>query len=241
MKKNLLGLFLVLASVFVMPGPIVNASSYRCWFEGDWYAGGAISLDWHRDSKLKTSESLENFNFNPGGSFHGAIGYSVFYWRAELEVGIKYNSLNNIKVERFSGSAIGTTKANPSGHIRDVSFMLNIFYDTFIEECLSVYFGGGLGYSLQHLKASNFNRTIAGTSIAFGTVSEKDFLLSWQLMAGLNFHLNPLTTFHIGYRFFVSRHPDPFTRQVTSVSTLKAYRTLHPYYNCIEIGARFKL
>jgi opacity protein-like surface antigen len=119
---------------------------------------------------------IELFDYKPGISWGGAIGYQMNMLRMEAEFGM--NNLNFDMINEFDE----LTRTNG----KSMSFMANGYLDFDMDAVLLPYVGVGVGYS---------KSTMGST---------KDKYFAMQGMVGFNFELNENMLVGIEYRYKTS-------------------------------------
>ena len=145
--------------------------------------GGTFRPDTSLSSPTLGSEKME---FELGFTFGGVVGYDFGNdFRLEGEISYRENEI------RTGGG--NTPQAATS------SIMFNGFYDFFhFQDSFDIYAGVGLGAATAQLQTISLGMPINANKTVF----------AYQLETGIGWHLNPQTTFSIGYRFFHGADPE---------------------------------
>ncbi|CRX37508.1 outer membrane protein [Estrella lausannensis] len=121
-----------------------------------------------------------------------AVGFQLGYRfcqgiRAEFEGVYRYNKIDHIS---FLGAHIDS-----DGHVRSMSYMANALYEipfNWCGLCLFPYLGGGIGYTHQKIKATDFDLAVEGTRSGF----------AWQVIGGVGYWITSNWDVGVEYRYF---------------------------------------
>ncbi len=165
----------------------------------NWYVGLHGSMIFVDEVNVMANPTTNSFTVDTGVGFGAALGYRPSAdggnWR-NLRMEIEWHQMRSDvnKIKAFSGAVKG------DGQVRVDAVMANLFFDaTFrdpgLKSTVTPYFGGGVGFATIKLD---------DTGNDLGNIVEKDNVLAFQLMAGLNYEpeLIPFTEWSIGYRYF---------------------------------------
>lgn len=157
-----------------------------------WYlslGAGVNSLD-EVDGILTSSGGVTTdfaIDFETGWAFGGAVGYHWDMLRLELELSYRENDASD-----FEGAATTT------GDVSQFAQMLNIIFDIPLGESVELSLGAGIGGAL--VDADITATTLLGTAI----VSDDDYVLAYQAIAGLSVDVGERTELFAEYRYFVA-------------------------------------
>lgn len=231
LKTNMKTKFLTLITCVVGFFGLQSASAHMNMSAMDgWYLGASGSGSWHRDTNLGKDKACVSHDF--GFGFNAAIGYILCDWSMRVEGEFLWHRWGNDKFKPETGDTV-----KDSGHIRRYAFMGNLIYDMELNDPVSLYVGGGVGYGntrleLDHKIGANAYRS-----------TKNDWTFAWQIKAGLIYSINECWDLTAGYRFFAMSKPElPVSSAVTTAdATIKKAKVDDmPYSNHIDLGLRFK-
>lgn len=135
------------------------------------------------DSTLRDSGGgSNNVSFDTGYLLGAAIGSHLGYGlRAEAEFDYR-----NADVDKVSGTPA-------AGKFETLSLMGNVYQDFAIGGPIEPFIGAGLGGAV--------------VRVDDGLDTDDDWVFAYQVMAGVNFIVDPHTTFTLGYRYFGTSDP----------------------------------
>lgn len=156
-----------------------------------WYVGAGGGVVWHNKLDFKSPNFTKNTKYDVGGEGFISGGYMFDCWRLELEGAYRYSGIKK------TVDTVGTTiTENKSGHIKDVTLMVNGFYDFYFNNCFGAFIGAGVGI--------DFNQTKLGGENAG---KKNNTLFAWQIMPGIFYDFTDQVTLDIGYRLFSTTKP----------------------------------
>lgn len=184
-----------------------------------WYASLAGAYVVTRDSNLSTISGELTWNttaeLKGGFGFTAAVGYgSTPGFRGEVEFGWRNAGLSKLKAGNVQGtfggipidvSAPGSLSVN--GNIDTMSLMANGIYGFEVWK-LRPYVGAGLGMARHKVTFDSQNFMIGGAEYTFPKVSEDDYVIAWQAMAGIEHPFSETMTLRTGYRYFGTSRAD---------------------------------
>lgn len=243
MKRKILPVLAVCAALL----GIQSVQAHFCW--KDFYVGTSGSIDWARHNRLSIPASIADpaYNFTvkhkTGGNVAGFIGYEWNDWNFEVEGAFRHCPIDDV-VFKSTGSADQTLGVG--SHRRIWSVMFNTRYDAAINDCFSAYFGAGVGVGFHTLKLDALTFGVGNPVVTtmLSGIDERDTLLAWQAMTGLNYHATDHISLFLGYHFFATSKPRGYatTQTVGLLASQKKYSVAkHPVVHSLEAGVRFHL
>ena len=165
-------------------------------------------------------------DFDTGYRGSLAVGHNLgdFPIRPVFEIGYTNADVDELTVQ---GSAQDSSVLN--GDIDSISFMGNLYYDFEIDRSTDFYLGGGIGISELRANFSGTGIFSPGFGNVFNPADDEDTVFSYQLMAGLAWHVSDRASLDVGYRLFSSEDPS------YSFGAMEA-----PIIQTIEAGVRFR-
>ena len=203
----------------------LTGSANAATFKG-WYVGLEAGANWIEDTDFSFDNStppLDTATFETGWGAFGTLGYSWNNFRAELELGYRANNLDQF----FSGKG---TPFTADGEFNEFSQMLNIVYDWDFARSWGLSFGAGAGGD-DIIYKNEVAHTIP--------IHDTDWVFAWQLLAGLNYHINARTDLFVDYRYFNAQSPE-FT-DLQPPATLHSDRYDDIVKHTATIGIRYAL
>lgn len=183
-----------------------------------WYIAAGAGVIFPSDTELKSLSSgasvpANDIGLDTGYSLNAAFGtYLTPALRAEAEIAYRETDLDSISI--LGGST------NLPGKVTGLSLMGNLYYDHAITDRLGLYVGGGLGVTRVESD---------GVDGFLGTFRDgDDWVLSWQVMAGVAFHLTDQIALTGGYRLFGTEDYD-----------FSGTKYDAPLIHGVEVGLRF--
>lgn len=160
--------------------------------DGRIYVGLSLGATFPNDGDLTSglefvgmpSNSIE---YDTGYSVGGSIGMFLGWARIEAEVLHRDSDVDDWDVSGFGD-------LDADGDLRTLAFMANVFYDHEVTDRTDLYVGTGLG-------AANIDGKLSGGGVEF---SGDDWVLAWQLLAGVAYQLREDVAVTGGYRLFVT-------------------------------------
>lgn len=200
------------------------AFSYgRCDFH-NWYLSGTAGLEWHSNTKLTTVTGFEEIKYKPGWSGGFNLGYMFEHARFEIEGLYTYNSIDRVNTYQVN---LYNDLAHPQGHNEDIALLANAFYYLIIGDYFSINFGIGGGVSWNEFQIRSYFVDLGGFDVFFRGITEKQSLLTWQLILNLSYEHNDCFVISGGYRYVGMQTPKEFNRfnsdfddQITNVQTI---------------------
>jgi len=157
--------------------------------------------------------------FESGILVQAAYGYRLQDTTTEIEIAGR--AVGAKTVTESGGAAVKAT-----GNVTVLSFLANVTYEFPNQYQVTPYALGGLGFA----RYSAARVAAAGSS----TVKSDDWVIGYQLGAGLLYPLNDKWTLDVSYRYFATTQPE-----LKNAAGL-AFKTDVSHHNFL-MGARFKL
>jgi len=166
---------------------------------GNGYLAVGIGASMPLEADVDDGTTSSEVDMDTGHLFSLAIG-------AEVQKGFRLEG-------EYAYRAADVDETGVNADVSVHAGMLNGIFDIATSSGMSPYIGAGIG-------AANMNWD--------GNMSDdNETVFAYQLMAGLNFEMNPETTLRLGYRYF-----DP---SVADIGALKIDNSFHE----LEVGLRF--
>jgi OmpA-OmpF porin, OOP family len=162
-----------------------------------WYLSLEAGANWVDDwSSIATRD---NFNpvsaegtFSTGWTAFGSVGYAFgSNWRVELELGYRANDLD-------STSPVSVDFLWTDGDLWEATAMANVIYDIRLADKLGLSLGVGAGADYAELTDTRGALDL----------SDEDWNLAYQGIAGLNYSIGSRTTAFVNYRYLRVSNPD---------------------------------
>jgi len=215
--------------VLVPGGSLQFASVAQATHFTGWYVGLEFGGNWIANTNVSndTIDPIWGGGFPPtvakfdtGGAALGTLGWSWPSFRAELELGYRWNDLNDFVVTggHFQGG----------GKFNELSHMLNLLWNPAISDNIDLSLGGGLGGDYIRYKNDSGFHTVP--------IHDHDCVFAWQLMAGLSYHLPPSYDLFVNYRYFNADSPE-FTEFDGANLHNDTYGTVQKH--TLTVGIRF--
>lgn len=187
-----------------------------------WYVGATGAFSWHDDHTFASTPSNEHRDYCPGVAAGVTLGKCLDQrWYMEFEWMFRRNTLDKI-VDSADG-----VKKTAHGNNEDVTYMVNLLGRLPTMDHFDIYFGGGVGVSLNALELSE----IAGVTQAPTTARSTEF--AWQLMGGIVTKVSKNWEFFAGYRWFAT------ARVKRPGDTVKSKDM--PMSHNMDLGFRYKI
>jgi len=146
-----------------------------------------------------------NFHSNQGeGEIGGgAVGYKWGPFRGELNIDYSQQSLNSATLDSIggvSGSSFTAPFSNSfplTGHVSDLSFMVNAFYDIATGTRFTPYVGVGVGAA--RLSLSNVSAGGIAGNLPFA--NDTTTVFQYQPMVGVHYAVSPRIELGLEYRY----------------------------------------
>ena len=143
------------------------------------------------------------FLLNCGG------GYRILEnLRLEGQVGYRSSNIDDAKVTYMNVVGVGVDGG--SGDISSLSFMANVWYDFYLGERWSPYFGWGIGaaqVSLKDFSIRTYPIVPNPPTTQTLLVDDQDWQFAYQVGLGLGYELNKSFIIDLGYRYFATLKP----------------------------------
>jgi opacity protein-like surface antigen len=136
---------------------------------------GSLSLNYSFTEESNSGPA--DIRRDNGFGAHAALGHSWQNWRAEAELGWMKSD------------------ADPTGDVRFLTGMGNVFYDFRNSSRWTPYIGGGLGLA-------NVDLDRVGATGSAQQINDSETVLACQLMGGVSYALSQNTDLFGGYRYF---------------------------------------
>ncbi|MEQ1755014.1 MAG: outer membrane beta-barrel protein [Micropepsaceae bacterium] len=194
-----------------------------------WYAGIEAGANWSADADMEVDTTDPVFgggwpssgaSFDTGWGGMATVGYAWPQWRVELELGLRKNDFDS-----FTGPPgfLGT------GDMEHFSQMINIIRDFDIGSDCNLSLGAGIG-----------GDSVSVTdSLHVPTLDGDDYVMAWQLMAGISHELKPGLDLVLNYRYFNANGPDITETDALARLHNSTYDSLSEH--TLTIGLRFDL
>jgi OOP family OmpA-OmpF porin len=160
-----------------------------------WYAGlegGATLLNDNKGREAITNGAATiiehpNISFDNGWAVLATVGFEWGQWRFEGEAGYRHNDINRIQLT----SAI----AGGWDDVSQLTLMANMLYDIPLGDRFSLSLGAGVGVDRVEFKWPGIG------------LSDDDWRLAWQGIAGLNYAISPNVELFVDYRYLNTDGP----------------------------------
>lgn len=153
------------------------------------YVSGNVGVVLAEDSDISDAYDQGEISYDPGAVVTVAFGYAAGSGlRLEGELGSRYNEMDEISVQGYGS-------ANIDGDVTTSSLMANIFFDILPDERISPFIGAGAGFANIEADLDHFG-------------SDEDFVLAYQLAAGIGFEVTRQLKIDVQYRYFATEDPD---------------------------------
>ncbi len=170
-------------------GALMTFSFATAQAEEGVYVGAKFGLSILSDSNITTSDGYSSeFSYDNGFGMNLALGYKFPMFRLEGEVAYYANDLDGYSDRNGSGEA--------DGDIKNLSGMLNAYFDFANSTFITPYVGGGVGVAKVDLSDQSF------------TWDDSDTVYAYQGMAGVNFALTKQLSIDAEYRYFGTQDPE---------------------------------
>lgn len=144
------------------------------------------------DQDIEVGVNTVESKLDPGFVALGGFGYDFGSFRAEGEISYRHNEID---IHTSSFPTPGSRGEN-----RSIAFMANGYYDYSNPTDFTPYVGGGLGIA----SVAYDDYGITGATV----LSDDDWVLAYQLMAGLDYDLTDQFTLGAEYRYFATQDAD---------------------------------
>ena len=204
--------------------PVAQRDSTVRWIMGlaldRAYLAGSIGVLTGGDASNSGTGVNNKWVFESGILAQAAYGYR---WqdRTTTEIEIAGRAVGAKTVKESGGAAVKAT-----GNVTVLSFMANVTYEFPNQYQVTPYALGGMGFA----RYSAASVAAAGSS----TVKSDDWVIGYQLGAGLLYPLNDKWALDVSYRHFATTQPE-----LKNAAGL-AFKTDVSHHNFL-MGARFKL
>jgi len=164
-------------------------------FKG-WYLSLEAGANWVDDwNSIATRDNVNPVSaegtFSTGWAAFGSVGYAFgSNWRAELELGYRANDLDS--------STPGGGFLWDEGDLWEATAMANVIYDIRLADKLGLSLGVGAGADYAELTDTRGALDL----------SDEDWNLAYQGIAGLNYSIGSRTTAFVNYRYLRVSNPD---------------------------------
>lgn len=202
--------------------PVANAGHMS-----KWYVGVEAGANWMADSDVKVDTidpffgggwPTSNASFDTGWAGMATIGYAWPQWRLELELGLRANDMD---------TETGPPGFKGTGDMNQFSQMINIVRDLDVGSDCVLSLGAGIGG----------NSVSVDDKLHGPELNGDDYVMAWQLIAGLSHQLKPGLDLVVNYRYFNSDGPD--IQEVSGNRHNDTFDTLSEH--TLTIGLRFDL
>ena len=172
-----------------------------------------------------------------GTAFSLAVGRAYANrWRAELEFTDRRTAKYTINTLGNSGGAFSGSNEL---RVRSMLLMANAYYDIPVNNALSAYVGGGVGYANNSASGSQTFQNPPNTGAAqFGTTypNGRTGNFAWSLGLGASYALTPTVSLEGGYRFTDLGRYNTAIDTVNGDEKFRARLSAHD----LQAGLRFK-
>lgn len=184
LRKILLGLVATAA----MSG-VAGAGNANGWYLS-LEAGANWVDDWNSIATRNAPAVSADATFSTGWAAFGSVGYAfASHWRAELELGYRANELDSTAPAGLLWD---------DGDLWEATAMANVIYDIRLADKLGLALGVGAGADYAELTDQR-----GGLEL-----SDEDWNLAYQGIAGLNYAIGSRTTAFVNYRYLRVSNPE---------------------------------
>ena len=179
--KNIIALCALCAFLFLAAAP-AQSTQYGP------YLGAFIGGSWMTDADVKnTPPPAPTVEFDSGYALGVSAGYAFMFARIEAELAYQKNDMDRVIQP-------GSPPLAASGDIKNLSVLLNGYYDFTNHTAITPYVGAGFG--LARVEVDNIVRP---GQVVLG---DKDTVFAYQVGAGVAFALSDEITLDLKYRFY---------------------------------------
>ena len=161
-------------------------------------AGYSLPTDSELESVAGISGPFGEVDIDNGYLAGIALGKTLDNFRFEFEATYRKNDIDSYKP--IAGVTITPTG---SQEIDTYSFMLNGFVDLDITDSTTFFIGGGIGVAYIDVTAN----AVLGGAVVGNLVSDDDWVMAYQGMAGFSYELTRHTKLFVQYRLFTTEDP----------------------------------
>ncbi|WP_225767901.1 OmpA family protein [Inquilinus sp. Marseille-Q2685] len=185
MKKNLM--YAVGAAALLVAAPAM-AQEYQAT---GLYVGAGAGVNIRQDDSWSVKgtniDGKSEYDIGPAGNIY--LGYDWGSFRADAEVSLRTNNLNEAKVG-------GNTIAK-NGHFRTIGIMANGYYDFDFGSPFVPYIGAGVGVALLDAELKAGGNTFKDFNTQF----------AYQGIAGVSYNFSPNLAANLEYRYLGNTEP----------------------------------
>ena len=168
---------------------VAGAANFKGWYLS-LEAGANWVDDWNSIATRNAPAVEADATFSTGWAAFGSVGYAFgSNWRAELELGYRANDLDS------------TTPGGlfwDEGDLWEATAMANVIYD--IRLCDKLGLSMGVGACADYSELTDTRGAV--------DLSDEDWNLAYQGIAGLNYSIGSRTTAFVNYRYLRVSNPD---------------------------------
>jgi outer membrane protein OmpA-like peptidoglycan-associated protein len=167
------------------------------------------------------SFSVNNGEGEIGG---GAVGYKWGPFRGELNIDYSQQNLQtlNTSVPFFSGLPL-------TGHVSNLAFMANAYYDIATGTRFTPYVGFGVGAA--RLSMSNVSASTGFGSLAL--VNDTDTVFAYQPIAGVHYAISPRIELGLEYRYVGTTDANFAVAQPTNAFAGSSFKEQYQSHNVL--------
>ena len=155
------------------------------------------NLDYNYDYDINFTYDIDDaftIDHNLGFDVDLVAGYDFGLVRGELELGYKRASVDEVQIDTdLTGAPNPTEPFDADGDAKVWSIMANVLFDFGDEDGWSGFLGAGAGWA-----NVDYDIDVAG----FGSASDNDGAIAWQILAGVRKAITPNIDLGLKYRFF---------------------------------------
>ncbi len=211
-----------------------------------WYVSGnvgaAFAGAWDHESTVETfvrppdeyRRSLEKGKLKTDNGFglSAAVGYGRKNVRIEGELSWLRLGVDSLDFDGTDDSDEDTVD-EWGGRASILGLMANGYYDIDTGTKWVPYIGGGLGAARSNLKLSFTSRDLATETMETGSDKDADWVLAYQIGAGVAYPVSDSVMVQLGYRFFgTSKAKFKWEDDFITKTKLQSHK--------IEIGVRYR-
>jgi opacity protein-like surface antigen len=153
------------------------------------YVGAKAGLSILSDSNITGSDgSSSEYSYDNGFGLEVALGYKFPMFRLEGEVAYYANDVDGYSDRDGSGEA--------DGDVKNLSGMINAYFDFDNDSIITPYVGAGLGVAKVDVSDNTF------------AWDDSDTVYAYQFMGGANFALTQQLSIDAEYRYFGTQDPE---------------------------------
>ena len=207
--KKIIAIAAGMALLAVMPAGPASAEG-----NSKWYGTVTVGMAFPGDAGASGTDAdygkiAGEYGLDSGFGFSGGIGYDLSPLRVEGVLSRFGMDIDSAKVTSIETPAPGGGlpdvtdavgfKADLDGEASVLALMGNVWLDIDTGSALTPFVGGGVG--MAQLDAEVDSVTVSGATVPVSAGGD-DWVVAWQIGAGVGYRLSGGTTAILGYRFF---------------------------------------